>query len=261
MSKKINSDEKLISMRDWQYGVLGIKSHSKSGSLKHYFDFVRANHNVIGGDIIESGVYQGGSLIGMGIMLKEIGSSKKIYGYDSFSGFPPVYDENDNFDRFDDLFKEGRITEEHYQDVKKNLEWRTELLGVKVNSGSISGSGDFSLTSRELVEKKIEILGLDNVILVDGPFDKTMVDGAGPEKIMCALMDCDLYQSYVTTFNFVWPRLVEGGLVYLDEYYSLKFPGARIATDEFVESHDGAELERFQSDLGEFERWGLWKRY
>ena len=49
-------------------------------------------------------------------------------------------------------------------------------------------------------------------------------------------------------------------MIYLDEYYSLKFPGARIATDEFVKSHGAAELERFQSDLAEFERWGLWKR-
>ena len=136
-------------------------------------------------------------------MLKQLGSSKKVYGYDRFCGFPPIYNENDSFERFDDLFREGRISKGHYQDVRKNLEWRNALSGSNVSPSSISGSGDFSLTSRELVEKKIDILDLDNVILVDGPFDQTMVDGAGPQKIMCALMDCDLYQSHVTTFDFV----------------------------------------------------------
>lgn len=80
------------------------------------------------------------------------------------------------------------------------------------------------------------------------------------KKIMCALMDCDLYQSYITSFNFIWPRLINGGLIYLDEYYSLKFPGARIATNEFIESHGEAALERFSTDNSEFERWGMWKR-
>lgn len=248
-------------VKDWEYIVLGVLNYKKAESLRFYFEFVKSNHLLLEGDIVESGVYQGRSLLGMALMLKELGSSKKVYGYDSFSGFPPVYHENDKFERFDDLLEEGIITVELYQDVKKNLGWRTELSGFPINPSSISGSGDFSRTSRDLVEKKIEILGLENVVLVDGPFDQTMVDGIGPQKIMCALIDCDLYQSYVTTFDFVWPRLVKGGLVYLDEYYSLKFPGARIATNEFVRSYGGAELDRFQSDVGEFERWGLWKRY
>ena len=252
--------EKLLN-RDWEYNVLGITDPEKAGSLRFYFDFVKSNHSLMEGDILESGVYQGKSLLGMALMLKELGSAKKVYGYDSFSGFPSVYHEKDNFERFDDLYAEGRIGEQYYQDVKKNLEWRSGLSGSELSARSISSSGDFSLTSRELVEKKIEILGLDNVVLVDGSFDQTMVNGNGPEKIMCVLMDCDLYQSHVTTFDFIWPRLIEGGLVYLDEYYSLKFPGARIATDEFIQRHKSAELRRFPSNTGEFERWGLWKRF
>lgn len=256
----MNGETNVILGKEWEYNVLGVADHRNAGALRFYFDFVRSSHSLLEGDIVETGVYQGNSLLGMALMLKELGSSKKVYGYDSFSGFPPVYDDKDNFERFDDLLAEGRITEEHYQDVKKNLEWRNQLSGSQVNPASISGSGDFSLTSRELVVKKIDMLGLDNVVLVDGPFNEIMVDANGPQKIMCALMDCDLYQSYVTTFGFVWPRLVEGGLIYLDEYYSLKFPGARIATNEFVESHDDAELESFPSDTGEFERWGMRKR-
>ena len=246
--------------KEWEFGVMNVYNYRAPGSLRNYFAFVKECHNSISGDIVESGVYQGKSLLGMALMLKELGSNKKVYGFDSFSGFPPVYDDKDNLERFDELLEEGKITEEHYHDIKKNLEWRRELSGSQVSPATISGSGDFSSTSRELLEKKIDTLGLDNVVLLDGPFEETMVDANGPQKVMCALMDCDLYQSYVTTFYFVWPRLADEGLIYLDEYYSLKFPGARIATNEFVESHGDAELERFPSDKGEFERWGMWKR-
>jgi len=246
--------------KEWEYNVLGVLNAKKAGPLRFYFEFVRSNHSLLEGDIVEAGVYQGRSLLGMAMMLKEIGSDKKVYGYDSFSGFPPVYDSKDNFERFDELLLQRRITESHYRSAKRNILWRSQLSGSMVNPASISASSDFSLTSRQLVEKKIEILRLDNVVLVDGPFDRTMRAENGPENIMCALMDCDLYQSHLMAFEFIWPRLVNDGLIYLDEYYSLKFPGARIATDEFIKTQHGAELERFPSSPGEFERWGLRKR-
>lgn len=245
---------------DWEFGVLGVCDYRKPYSLRFYFNFVLKNHDKIDGDIVESGVYQGKSLLGIALMLKELGSNKKVYGFDSFSGFPAVYHEYDGFECFDDLLASQEITEKHYIDAQKNMQWRTILSGAQMNASSLSSSGDFSRTSREIVEKKIDILGLDNVVLVNGPFEETMIEEVGPEKIMCALMDCDLYQSYVTTFDYVWPRLVDGGMIYLDEYYSLKFPGARIATNEFVARKLDAKLERFPSVSGEFERWGLWKR-
>lgn len=249
-----------IMKKDWQFGVAGIANPNKAGALRFYFDFVRANHDLLEGDILESGVYQGKSLLAMALMLKEIGSSKKVYGFDSFSGFPPVYDEKDNLERFSDLYSLGAISHEHYSDIMKNLEWRNYLSGTPMDSKTISGSGDFSLTSRQLVERKIDLLELDNVVLVDGPFHETMNNANAPNNIMCALMDCDLYKSHLSTFDFVWPRLVTNGFIYLDEYYSLKFPGARIATDEFLALHTNAVLNKFKSAEGEFERWGLYKK-
>lgn len=246
--------------KDWEYSVLGILDWKKSNGLRFYMEFIRSNYAHLEGDIVEAGVFQGKSLLATALMLKELGSDKKVYGFDSFQGFPPIYHDNDDFSRFDDLRVSREITEDHFLDVKLNLDWNRQLSGSPVTPSSISGSGNFSKTSRELVEKKIEILGLDNVVLVDGPFDQTMPEAVSPEKIMCMLMDCDLYHSYVTAFEFVWPKLVQGGFVYLDEYYSLKFPGARIATNEFVASVDDASIKQFETPQGEFERWGLFKR-
>ena len=57
--------------------------------------------------------------------------------------------------------------------------------------------------------------------LVDGPFSLTMTNVNLPEKIAGVLFDCDLYESYKITLQKTWPRLVQGGWLFFDEYYSL----------------------------------------
>lgn len=244
---------------DWEYNVLGVYNYKKAGQYQAIFDFVREYHDKIEGDIVEAGVFRGGSLIAMGMLLKELGSNKVVYGYDSFAGFPPVYDANDDFEAFEELYKTGGITEEHWEDVKKNKLWRELISGRRVDVSTISSSGDFSGTNMEYVKRKINLIGLDNIVLVDGPFSQTMNhETSSPKAIMSVLIDCDLYASYKQTLSFVWPKLAKNGLVYLDEYYSLKFPGARIAINEFLKVHQ-ADLKMMQKHQGDFERWYLVK--
>ena len=78
-------------------------------------------------------------------------------------------------------------------------------------------------------------------------------------KFMSSLIDCDLYESHKIALPFVWDRLVEGGYMYLDEYYSLKFPGARIATDEFF-VNKADEPEMYSRKSMDFERWFVIKK-
>jgi hypothetical protein len=77
---------------------------------------------------------------------------------------------------------------------------------------------------------------------------------SSPERLMAALIDCDLYMSYREALPFIWKRLAIGGYVFLDEYYSLKFPGGRIATDEFFERRRD-KPQRHKVEPGDFERW------
>jgi len=101
---------------------------------------------------------------------------------------------------------------------------------------NISTSADFDCDLKQTLEAKIDFLGLDNIILVDGAFENTMISEKFAElRLMAILMDCDLYNSYLTTLKFGWPKLVDNGYIFLDEYYSLKFAGARSAVDEFFE--------------------------
>ncbi len=246
--------------QDWEFNVLDIYNYRKPGQYKVIFDFVKKNHDLIPGDILEAGVFRGRSLIAMGMLLKELGSNKRVFGFDSFSGFPTIYEPKDDLMAFEKLYQDGNISKGHFEAVKKNIEWRKAAVGASsIDTKSISSSGDFSRTSLELVKNKIDFVGLDNIVLIDGPYSETMrCETSQLTNLMAILMDCDLYQSYKQTYQFVWEKLSPGGLIYLDEYYSLKFPGPRFATNEFLESHE-AVLEMATPADGEFERWFLKK--
>ena len=250
----------MISLEEeWEFNVAGVYNYKKPGPLKYYFDYILHNHNNISGDILEAGVFKGRSLLGIALMLRELGSDKKVYGFDTFSGFPPIYHKNDDIDKFNYLFSQGKITKEHLDKVKKNIELRSVSNSKKPNAENISLSGDFSNNSKEVLDSKIQLLGLDNVVLVPGPFDETMVnDKFANLELMAAILDCDLYESYHTSLNFIWPKLAYKGYLYLDEYYSLKFPGAMIATDEFF-SDKIDKPHCNQIETGDFERWAVIK--
>ena len=245
----------MISLEDdWEFNVLGIYNYRRPGPLGHYFDFVSRNHVHMEGDIAEAGVFRGRSLLGMALMLRELGSGKKVYGYDTFEGFPAVHHENDDLRMFEALLAKGRISEEHFAKVQRNLRFRSIEVRGELTSKNISLSGDFSRNNVESIRARAEILELDNFELVEGPFEDTMIDARGPRRLMAALLDCDLYESYRVALPFLWSRLEECGYLYLDEYYSLKFPGARIATDEFF-SDRPEQPECHEVEAGDFERW------
>jgi hypothetical protein len=245
--------------QDWEFNVLDIYNYKKMGQYELFFNFIRENHDKIPGDIVEAGVFRGRSLIALGMLLKELGSDKRVFGFDSFSGFPPIYSPEDDVSQFKVLYDDGRISLDHWESVRRNACWREMLSGIQVNASNISKSGDFSDTSVEAVKKKIEMVGLDNIELVVGDFSRTMcADLIDPSNVMGVLVDCDLYESYWQTLSFFWPKLKSGGMVFLDEYYSLKFPGARIATDEFLQAHSGS-LHMAQPIDGDFQRWCVFK--
>jgi hypothetical protein len=249
----------VIPKYDWEYNVLGIYDYRKPGPLDLYFSFIRTQALILEGDIVEAGVYRGRTILATALLLKEIGSHKKIYGFDSFSGFPPVLHQNDKRHAFDDLYHSGLITKDHYEAVQRNFKLKETLMASEANVSNISTSGNFDNTSRQLVERKMELLGLDNIVLVEGSFSETMIESQDPDKIMAVMVDCDLYQSYIDTFKFTWSHLVRGGMYYLDEYFSLKFPGGRIACEEFFENKPHQMIKAPMVSSDQFERWAALK--
>ena len=79
-----------------------------------------------------------------------------------------------------------------------------------------------------------------------------------PKKISAGLIDCDLYDGYKISLETFWPKLIKNGKLFLDEYYSLKFPGPRIYMNKFLQKNKDAKLIK-EGITGDFERWSLKK--
>lgn len=167
------------------------------------------------GSIIECGVYRGSTLLGMAHRLMQRGiKDVKLIGCDSFAGFPAPSKE--------DALSDGTYHERALQGV-------------------------FNDTSYERLLKRVAALGYaDRIQLEKGFFEDTLPKLSGM-KFSLAHVDCDLYASYITCLNFLYPRIVSGGYMVFDEYdfSSPVYPGAQKAIDEFF-ADKPEKLQRFK---------------
>lgn len=247
-------------MKTWEVNYLGLFNYKERNQLYFYFKFLRSSlFKNLRGDVVESGVFKGKSLITAALLFKKLKIKKKIWGYDTFEGFPEI-SEKDNFNNFKILRQKKKISSKHYNDVLKLKKYFTHINNLKINPNNISSSKNFSDTNIKFLKKKISYLKVNNLIyLVEGEFKKTMTkENNLPKKISAGLIDCDLYGGYQISLKCFWPKLQKNGRLFLDEYYSLKFPGARLAVDEFVSKNKDAKLIFDGVTLG-FERWSLKK--
>lgn len=88
--------------------------------------------------------------------------------------------------------------------------------------------------------------GMETVRNVLSEFpDVTLVKGWIPEvlstlperKYRFVHIDLDLYVPIKTALEYFYPRLVGGGMIVVDDYGSLYWPGAKHAVDEFCAEH------------------------
>jgi len=247
------------------YGTLGIANHDVKSQAGHrfWFNHLRDNHSKLDGDLYEFGVYKGHTLISIALLLKKLGSNKRVYGFDSFAGLNN-YSEQDkfiNFKKYENTIFQRSLVEQSL--LAKHLK---EIISKdKINSKNISSSGQFDDASYEDLIEKINSLGLDNITIIKGDFEETVPKffSSGNKKIFSANIDCDLYRGYKTCLPDVAEYLIPGGYVHLDEYYSTKFPGARIACNEFFQeakdSMKALELGKEDTPESEFERWFIKK--
>jgi hypothetical protein len=153
------------------------------------------------GDLAECGVFQGASLLGTGLFVKQHALGKAVLGFDSFEGFDEAVEI--------DLQLGGQ-----------------ESVDKKV--------GGFRNTSEEQIRRKVAGLGLGDVVrLHKGYFRETLSAHLGVTFSFVHL-DCDIYQSYKDCLEFFYPRLSPGGIILFDEYNDPPWPGCNKAVDEFL---------------------------
>lgn len=71
----------------------------------------------------------------------------------------------------------------------------------------------------------------ENIIIKKGFFPDTAED---IEDTFCFVhLDMDIYQSTMDGLQFFWPKMVEQGVIMLDDYHNDHCPGVKKAVDEF----------------------------
>lgn len=173
--------------------------------------------NNVPGDIVECGVWNGGSMLLAALALIHFGdTSRKIYLYDTFEGMPEPDPEMDK----------------SWDGQSAHEEWR-ESVAVKGRWG-YGGSV-------EMVYEVMRSSGypLENIIFVKGMVETT-IPSVAPKHIALLRLDTDLYQSTYHELVHLYPRLSRGGVLILDDYGY--FQGAKVATDQYFAENNLAPL-------------------
>lgn len=171
----------------------------------------------IEGAIIEAGCALGGSAV---VIANSKTAERQFLIYDVFETIPrpSSKDGKDAHKRYE-IIRSGAskgIDGEIYYGYTDDLYARVE-----------SALGDFGLHPNS-----------NNIKLIKGLFEDTMeIDF----PVSLAHIDCDWYESVTTCLERIWPYLVQGGTMVIDDYYT--WSGCSRAVDEYFGSKDKSKYQ------------------
>jgi len=167
----------------------------------------------IHGDIVECGVWRGGSMMVVARVLMELGAADRdLYLFDTFTGMTAPTSE--------DIDHRGRKA------VTKFAE--------RADGNQTS---DWCRAGIELVRSNLARTGYpsDRLRFVAGMVEET-VPAQAPAAVSLLRLDTDWYVSTRHELVHLWPRLVSGGVCIIDDYGHWR--GSRQAVDEFLAEND-----------------------
>jgi hypothetical protein len=179
-------------------------------AIAHCDLYRRISH--LQGAIVECGIFKGASFCRWAMFreLFETGESRRLIGFDVFGQFPETRHESD--------------------------------LGPRQRF--VDSAGELSITKDGLLEC-LRLKNCDgNVTLVEGDITKVLPEfcATNPQlRIALLNLDTDIYEPAVTILEQLWPRIVTGGILLLDDYGV--FPGETKAVDDYFQ-HDPQTIEK-----------------
>ena len=191
---------------------IGQHAYSYPETLQKSYDLAchMINKN-IAGDFVECGVAAGAQIMAMSLANINKGGNRTIWAFDSFEGIPMAGE-------FDDVqVGIGEIQHDKFAPLEERL----------VSSG-------ITVHSLENVQENFRRynLPLDNVKFVKGWFQHT-VPVNEVEEISILRLDGDLYESTLVCLQHLYPKVVTGGAVIIDDY---ALTGCRLAVEHYFES-------------------------
>jgi len=167
----------------------------------------------IKGEIVECGVFKGISFMRFAMFreLLENSHKKKMIGFDVFGKFPKT-------------------------EFKGDFAKRKEFIGL---------AGEQGFSKEQLIKVLKNKRIYKNIELVKGDITKTVPKYVKkhPElRISLLNLDTDIYEPAVTILEYLYPKIVKGGILVLDDYGV--FPGETKAVDEYFKNKK-IEMKKF----------------
>lgn len=174
------------------------------------------------GGFAECGVWRGGSVLAMVLTLQEMGAADRdLYLFDTFEG----------------------MTAPTEHDVSALDPPAAETWAQAQRDGGRAWPELFApeVFNEEAVRSMVLGTGYppDRVHFVRGPVEKTLPARA-PRSLALLRLDTDWYASTRVEMEHLYPRLVPGGVLIVDDYGH--WDGARKAVEEHFATHGGAPL-------------------
>lgn len=159
------------------------------------------------GDLVETGVFRGGTTVLMARVLHNLSSSRRLWACDSFRGLPPAQAED----------------------------WRRGGCGTltvpRRRSCGVGGAGQYS-SSRAVVERALRSERLmQHVHIVPGWFHESLPP-QGLRSIAMLRLDGDTFNGTYEALCRLYPLVVRGGIVYVDDAGAYR--GAAVALREYL---------------------------
>jgi O-methyltransferase len=197
-----------------------------TGPLRMFAMYQAVKHVVsanVPGDIVECGVWRGGSaMVAAMTLLKLNQTDRTIWLYDTYEGMTLPSEK--------DVDADGRSA---------LMRWNTEWATTSKEGGAGS---DWCYASIDEVRANVLSTGFpeSNLRFVKGKVEETIPKEAA-ERIALLRLDTDWYDSTYHELVHLFPRLSSpGGILILDDYGSWK--GAREATDKYFAEQNRSML-------------------
>jgi O-methyltransferase len=183
----------------------------------------------IPGDIVECGVWRGGSMMAAALTLLQERDLRTLHLYDTFAGMT----EPTEVDR---QIRTGRLA--------------SELLEESPGAMAYAGLRE---VRRNLYSTKYPT---DRLNFIEGKVEDT-IPARAPSRIAILRLDTDWYESTRHELIHLYPRLSTGGVMIIDDYGH--FAGSRKATDEFIDANQPIFLNRIDPDARLVMKVGEWR--
>ena len=166
--------------------------------------------NNLNGSYVECGVWKGGSCMMIAKTLIEMNRlDKEIWLYDTFEGMTNPTNE--------DVEVETNLKG---MELLKNIDKTTDKLNM------------WAYAPKDLVIKNMDSTGYEkkNIKYIEGKVEDTLISSM-PKSIAMLRLDTDWYESTKIELEMLYPLLVSGGVLIIDDYGHFK--GSKKAVDDY----------------------------